>query len=141
MKCILPVSMITSVMLAACASVSSAGNEATINQKDAADLAKRLDNRIAGTPEKCVSASRLGQPVVYGSQTIIYSGSGRTAYLNNLPSRCPGLDDDDFILTRRSGAQLCKGDPIEPVDRFTGFSGPICRLGEFIPYTKPKKPR
>jgi len=125
--------------ITACGPVESAGDQAGMSEKDSALLAKRLENRVASEPRNCISLSQLGQPVVYGNQTVVYSGFGRTEYLNNLPARCPGLDDDDIVLTKTYGSQLCKGDLIEPVDRFSGFSGPVCRLGAFIPYTKPKK--
>ena len=136
----LSISIVSLAALSACAPVDSSSSKAAISQRDASLLAERLADKVAGEPEKCVSTSRLGQPAVYGSQTVIYSGSGQTEYRNDLPSDCPGLDDDDIILTRTFGSQLCSGDTIQPVDRFSGFSGPICRLGEFIPYTKPKKP-
>ena len=139
MKLLLTFSLMTMSLLTACGAIASPGDKAAMSEENARLLADRLKNRVAGPPQKCVSISQLGQPVVYGSATILYSGSGRTEYRNDLLSRCPGLDDDDLIVTEIYGSQLCSGDPIQPVDRFSGIGGRVCRLGDFIPYTKAKK--
>ena len=141
MRLLLPLSLIATPLLTACGTIASPGDNAAMSDNDAALLAKRLKDRVAGQPQKCVSTSQLGQPVVYGSATILYSGSGGTEYRNDLMSRCPGLDDDDLIVTEIHGSQLCSGDAIRPVDRFSGIGGPVCRLGEFLPYTKAKNRR
>ena len=139
MRLLLPLSLIVAPSLTACGTIASPGDNATMSEENAASLAKRLNGRVAGEAQKCVSTRRLGQPVVYGNTTILYSGSGGTAYRNDLMSRCPGLDDDDLIVTEIHGSQLCSGDAIKPVDRFSGIGGPVCRLGEFIPFTRAKK--
>ncbi len=133
--------LMTTILLtstAATSPIDPVSQSSGMTEKNAALLTERLEGKTAGKAQKCVQQSRVGQPVIYGNRTIVYSGFGGTEYLNKLPARCPGLDDDDLIVTRRSGAQLCKGGPIEPIDRFSKISGPICRLGAFIPYTKPK---
>ncbi len=127
--------------LAACGPVESAGDEPVMTEKEAAKLAERLEGLVASEPVKCVQASRLGQPIPYGNRTLLYRGSGRTTYVNKLPARCLGLDDDDIILTENFGSRMCEGDIIQPIERLSrSFVGPRCRLGKFTPYVKEKKP-
>ncbi len=129
------------ITLTACGEMASAGDAPVITEKQAAKLAERLEGHVPSQPLECVNVSKLGQPVPFGRQTLVYRGHGRTLYRNNLLAPCPGLDDDDIIVTQTRGTRLCKGDGIQAVDRIGGvFAGPVCRLGDFIPYTKPKKP-
>ncbi|MEO9467816.1 hypothetical protein [Parasphingorhabdus sp.] len=125
--------------LAACTQGDMTTSEAPLSAENAAQLAERFEDKVAGTPIRCVNVSRLGNPVPYGDRVLVYSGMAGTEYRNNLLSQCRGLDDDAIFVTKLHGAQLCRGDQIQTVDRFSGISGMPCRLGEFIPYRPAKK--
>lgn len=125
--------------LTACTQGEMTTSEAPLSAENAALLAERFEGKIAGAPKRCVSVSSLGTPVPYGDRVLIYAGRAGTEYRNNLLSQCRGLDDDDIVVTEVFGAQLCRGDQIKTVDRFSGISGMPCRLGEFIPYRPVKK--
>lgn len=127
------------LILTACTQGEMTTSEAPLSAENAALLAERFEGKIAGTPKRCVSVSSLGTPVPYGDRVVVYAGTAGTEYRNNLLSQCRGLDDDDIIVTEVFGAQLCRGDQIQPVDRIGGISGMPCRLGEFIPYRPVKK--
>ncbi|MBL0924833.1 MAG: hypothetical protein IBJ12_10265 [Sphingomonadaceae bacterium] len=110
-----------------------------LTEKQAALLAKELDGKTAGKPVSCIS-DFLGTNVIRVSDDILlYRVSGNLVYKNNLRSSCPGLArDDDIIVSEQFSSQKCRGDLLRLVDRTSGISGPVCSLGEFVPYRKDK---
>jgi hypothetical protein len=70
---------------------------------------------------------------------LLYRVSGNLVYKNNLRSSCPGLArDNDIVVSEQFGSQKCRGDLLKLVDRTSGIPGPVCSLGEFVPYRKDK---
>ena len=70
---------------------------------------------------------------------LLYRVSGNLVYKNNLRSTCPGLArDNDIIVSEQFSSQKCRGDLLRLVDRTSGIQGPVCSLGEFVPYRKDK---
>ena len=101
------------------------------------ELAKMLEGRTAGKPVNCISYSRLNDTTVIKKTAIVYR-VGSTLYVNR-PTNADLLDDDDILVTRLFGSQLCSVDTIQLRNRMTpnmwsGFVG----LREFVPYTKAK---
>ena len=95
-----------------------------------------LAGRIAGAPQNCVPVRAGASLRVIDSDTIIY-GTGRTVWLNELPSECPGLRPlDPLIVEPTSGSQYCRGDRIREFEPVTRVPGPVCVLGDFVPYTR-----
>ena len=46
------------------------------------------------------------------------------------------LDDDDILVTKTWGSQLCSLDTVRLFDRGARFETGFVGLGEFVPYTK-----
>lgn len=94
--------------------------------------------RVAGTPVRCLDASRAGDLQILDQRTLIYRESARRIWRNDLGAMCPGLDDDSILVIELFGTGPCEGDRFHAVQRGSNIPGPSCRLGSFVPYDKPK---
>lgn len=102
---------------------------------DVAPIAE-LAGRTPGAPQNCVPVRAGASLRVIDSDTIIY-GTGGTVWLNELRSECPGLRPiDPLIVEPTSGSQYCRGDRIREFEPVMGSPGPVCVLGDFVPYTR-----
>ena len=99
-------------------------------------LAKLLEGRIAGEPERCIRTFPSRSLTIIDG-TAIVSDQGDTVWVNY--TRHPdGLDDNDALLIRKFGSvsQLCQLDTVTTFDRFNGFYTGNVFLTDFIPYRK-----
>lgn len=101
-------------------------------------LAKMLEGREAGKPVNCITLSQVSQTTVIDKTAIVYK-AGSTFYVNR-PTNADLLDNDDVLVTRLWGSQLCSVDTVQLHDRmggnmWNGFVG----LSEFVPYKMVKK--
>jgi hypothetical protein len=101
-----------------------------------ADLAQTLAGRVAGPPQSCVSAQSVSNLRVIDSATLGY-GSGSTIYVNRLGGACPGLRELSTIIVDVQGGRYCRGDHFRAVELTGGIPGPVCILGDWMPYRKP----
>lgn len=123
--------------LAACAEMDSAPRPLT--QKQTERLGKELSGKIAGKPVNCISTFSSDNMVRISDDILLYRVSDNLVYKNNLRSSCPGLArDNDIVVSEQFGSQKCRGDLLKLVDRTSGIPGPVCSLGEFVPYRKDK---
>lgn len=100
-------------------------------------LAKMLEGRVAGEPVNCIPYSRLDQATVIKKTAIVYR-VGNTLYVNR-PTNADLLDDDDILVTRLWGSQLCSVDTVQLRDRMSpGMWNGFVGLNEFVPYKKAK---
>jgi hypothetical protein len=102
-----------------------------------ADLAHELRGRVAGTPESCVSISASQGLRIVDSRTVVYH-SGGTVWVNRLAEDCPGLRPLDTAIVEVRGAQYCRGDRVRGLTPGTTIPGPMCPLGDFVPYRRPR---
>lgn len=129
-----------SLTLSACASGGwyggVDGGATQLTQKQSALVEKQLAGKSAGQPVNCVSSSNLNNAVKVSDSMILYRVSKNLVYRNELRGSCMGLaNDNDIMVTRSYGSsQLCNGDLIHMVDRFTGMPGGACSFGKFVPY-------
>lgn len=98
-------------------------------------LAKMLEGREAGKPVNCIPLSQATGTTVIDKTAIVYR-IGSTLYVNR-PTNAEALDNDDILVTRLWGSQLCSVDTVHLHDRsipsmWSGFVG----LREFVPYKK-----
>ena len=100
-------------------------------------LDKLLDGRVAGRPEHCISTFDTREMQVLDKTAIVY-GWGNTIWVNT-PRNAEDLDDDDILVTRTSGSQLCSLDIVTTIDRTAGFYNGSISLGEFVPYRRVAK--
>ncbi len=124
-------------VLASCAPMDSTPKPLT--EKQSALLAKALKGKVAGEPVNCISDFNATNLIRVSDDILLYRVSGRLVYQNRLRSSCPGLArDSDIIVSEQFGSQKCRGDLLKLVDRTSGIQGPVCSLGEFVPYRKDK---
>ena len=102
-----------------------------------ADLAHELEGRVAGTPESCVSTSASQGLRVVDSRTLVFH-SGGTVWVNRLAENCPGLRPFDTAIVEVHGARYCRGDRVRGLSPGTTIPGPMCPLGDFVPYRRPR---
>lgn len=119
--------------LAAVPAVSSAREKLAPEDQ----LAKLLEGRVAGEPQDCVPLTSLGSSQVIDKTAIVYR-SGSTLWVNRPDGGASSLDDDDVLVLKTSGSQLCSIDTIELHDRSTHMYSGFVSLGKFVPYRRVK---
>ena len=97
-------------------------------------LDKLLEGRVAGEPRSCLSDFDARDMEIIDGKALVY-GRGRTVWVN-VPDNPSSLDDDDFLVIRKFGGQLCRLDMITTHDRSGGFFTGVVALGQFVPYRK-----
>ena len=123
--------------LAACSNMES--TPVPLTEKQTERLDKELAGKIAGKPVNCISTFSSDNMIRISDDILLYRVSGNLVYKNNLRSSCPGLArDNDIVVSEQFGSQKCRGDLLKLVDRTSGIPGPVCSLGEFVPYRKDK---
>jgi len=130
-----PIVALAAFVTASCTAEGPASSPKPLTEKQAEKLDKALKGKVAGKPVNCITNIRSTSFTRVSDDILLYRQSRRLVYQNRLGSSCPGLArDDDIIVTRVYGSRYCKGDIITLVDRNSGFPGPSCTLGQFIPY-------
>ncbi|MFM5924208.1 MAG: hypothetical protein ACKOPG_08500 [Novosphingobium sp.] len=100
-------------------------------------LDKAIAGREAGKPVHCISHTDSREMQVIDGTAIVY-GWGNTIYVN-VPRNAKDLNEDDIMVVRMTGSQLCDLDMIHTVDRTAHFTTGFVSLGEFVPYRKVPK--
>ena len=101
-----------------------------------ADLAQMLAGRVAGRPQSCVPTQSTSGLRVIDAATLGY-GSGPTIYVNRLGGPCPGVRELSTIIVEVHGSEYCRGDHFRAVEMAATIPGPVCFLGEWVPYHRP----
>ncbi|MCT2401157.1 hypothetical protein [Novosphingobium mangrovi (ex Huang et al. 2023)] len=132
------VGTIAPALIAAAALLAAPAVQAKPKLTGEEQLAKMLEGREAGKPVNCIPLSQATDTTVIEKTAIVYR-IGSTLYVNR-PTNADLLDDDDILVTRLYGSQLCSVDTVQLHDRsgshmWSGFVG----LREFVPYKKVKK--
>lgn len=102
-------------------------------------LQKALAGRVAGKPTNCILMSGVNSTQIIDGKAIIYRDGSRL-YVNVPRSGADTLRDDDILVTRTFGSQLCSIDMVRLIDRSSRFPRGFVSLGQFVPYTKVKNP-
>ena len=125
-------------MLAAAALAFAPG--ATAKEKLTPDeqLAKLLEGRVAGEPSDCINLPSVDSSQIIDKTAIVYR-NGSTLWVNKPRSGADSLNDDDVLVTKTTGSQLCSIDTVQLHDRSTHFWRGFVSLGEFVPYRKVKE--
>lgn len=100
-------------------------------------LAKALAGKVAGKPRTCLSTSDARSSTTY-RDAILYRVNSKLTYVNDL-GKCPFLRDDNILVTRVYGSQICRGDIVNMVSRAGGFPMGSCVFSDFVPYRSPGK--
>lgn len=92
--------------------------------------------RVAGAAERCVLIEPSVGFRVADRSTLTYR-TGRTIWVNHVQDGCGSFGKWDVLVTEPIGTQHCQGDLVRSIDPVSKIPGPTCRLGEFVPFTKP----
>jgi hypothetical protein len=118
------------------APAAAAGQDDAVARGEA-KLAKILEGRIAGEPQKCLADYRRDRLEIVDHVGFVYR-DGKTIWVNR-PQGATILDWSDLPVFRQYGSQLCRLDQVELRDRGAMMPGPVLVLGDFVPYTRPDK--
>lgn len=129
--------LLTAASLALLALPGAAMAEEKANPKGEAELAKMLEGRVAGKPVKCLPTHAMDNSTVINKTAIVYR-SGSKLYVNRPRSGADQLDDDDILVTKLYGSQLCNIDKVDFVDRSSRMWSGFAVLGDFVPYERVK---
>jgi hypothetical protein len=100
-------------------------------------LAKLLEGRVAGEPQRCIRTTP-SMPMQTIEKTAYVYGRGSTIYVQRTSSP-DRIDDGDALVTNRFNAsELCKLDQMTTVDRVLGFFTGAVFFEDFVPYTRTK---
>ena len=102
-----------------------------------AQLAKLLEGRVAGEPQKCIPLSTTRSSQIIDKTAIVYK-VGSTRWVNRPEGGAASLDDDVILVLKTSGSQLCSIDTLELHDRTSRMYSGFVSLGEFVPYRRAK---
>ncbi|NIJ20945.1 hypothetical protein FHS95_002637 [Sphingomonas naasensis] len=127
--------LIPSLILGAAIAVAPAS--AIARDTPEVQLARLLEGRVAGQPTDCISLTSARSSHVIPGKAIVYEVGGRL-YVNEPRSGASSLRDDDLLVTRTIGSQLCRLDSVNLVDRTARFPRGFVTLGQFVPYSKVK---
>ncbi len=100
-------------------------------------LSKLLAGRVAGQPTNCIQLTNTQSSTIIDRTAIVYRVGGRL-YVNVPRSGAESLDDNDILVTRTIGSQLCSIDTVNLIDRNSRFQRGFLILGQFVPYDRPK---
>jgi len=100
-------------------------------------LAKLLEGRVAGEPQNCISLAAARSSQIIDKTAIVYK-VGSTYWVNRPKGGAESLDDDDILVLRTTGSQLCSIDTLELRDRTSRMYSGFVSLGEFVPYRRAK---
>ena len=101
-------------------------------------LAKELEGRVAGKPVDCIYLPTITSSRIIDRTAIVYE-AGRTLYVNRPRGGADQLNDSDIMVLNLHSSQLCSIDIVHLHDQTSHFMSGFVNLGEFVPYTKPKK--
>jgi len=109
-----------------------------VSESGEAKLAKALEGRVAGKPVDCISLRNTRSSQVYDGTAIVYEDGG-TLYVNRPTSGAESLRRDDILVSKTYSDRLCRIDTIRLLDQGSRFEHGFVGLGDFVPYTKPKR--
>ena len=134
--------------IAACAGLALTMSQPSVAQDEAEDapvmtkgekrLAKLLEGREAGEPQRCIRTRPNERMQTIDGTAYVY-GSGKTIYVQRTKNP-EQIDDNDALVTRRfNPSQMCRMDITHTIDPFIGmFTGAVF-FDDFIPYTRVDK--
>ena len=129
--------LFAAAVLALAALPGAAMADEKVNAKGEAELAKMLEGRVAGKPVKCLPTHAMDNSTIIDGTAIVYR-SGSKLYVNRPRSGADRLDDDDILLTKLYGSQLCNIDKVDLIDRGSRMWSGFVLLGDFVPYQRVK---
>ena len=123
-------------LLAAPASAQETPSEPTaVLSKGEAKLAKMLEGRVAGEPQRCITLRGSDRLTIVDGAALV-AERGDTIWVNRT-AHPETLDDDDRMTIRKaSSSQLCRLDQITTSSRTGNFYTGNIFLEDFVPYRR-----
>ncbi len=97
-------------------------------------LEKMLEGREAGKPTSCISTWSTRNMQILDKTALVYD-AGSVIYVNR-PANPDVLDDDDVMVVKLTGSQLCRLDMVSMHDRGGHFYRGFVSLNDFVPYRR-----
>lgn len=111
-----------------------------VSEQGEAKLAKLLEGRTPGKPTNCIMNRNLTSSRIIDGTAIVYETPGRgTIYVNRPSIGAESLHEDDILVTKSYTSQLCSLDNATLLDRGSRIQRGFVSLGEFVPYTRPRR--
>lgn len=122
-------------LLATAAAVPAAGQRP---YDPTARLDRLVAGRVAGAPQSCIDPRRVRQTEIVSGQAITYR-IGDRLFVNRPRLGLEWLDRDNIMISQRPVAQLCRGEPIQLIDRASRIQRGFVTLGDFVPYDRARR--
>ena len=103
------------------------------NSPDDRSLARELAGYAAAAPQACVLTLPSHSLRVIDSSTIAYDSRG-TIYVNHLDGPCPALSSFNTLIVDAQPGRYCRGDRARALEPGALIPGPVCILGDWVPY-------
>lgn len=100
-----------------------------------AELARLVEGRVAGPPERCLNLRRARLVRIVNRTAFVFRQSGRL-YISR-PLNPEALDWRDTFVGWRLSPFTCAGDLVRMTDRYSGIIR-LVRMGPFVPYREPR---
>ena len=123
--------------LALALAMSAPAADAATTQAAEARLEKALRGRVAGQPVSCLPLRQASSTEIIDGTAILYR-VGNTIYVNRPRGGAASLRNDDVLVVRSFGSQLCRPEVVNLIDRASRGLRGFVSLGDFVPYTKPR---
>lgn len=123
--------------LIAAAALAATPAAAAEKRDPEARLAKLLEGRVAGEPQKCITLSSVSSSQIVDETAIVYR-IGSTLWVNRPDGGAESLDDDDILVIKTTGSRLCNIDTVELRDQGSRMYAGFVSLGDFVPYRRPR---
>jgi hypothetical protein len=98
-----------------------------------AALSRELAVRAAGAPQACIPTVSNGSLHAIDSSALVYR-SGTTIYVNHPSAPCSALAPFNTLIVDAQSGHYCRGDRVRGIELGGGIPGPICILGDWVPY-------
>jgi hypothetical protein len=109
---------------------------ARVAAPDGAMFAHELAGHVAGVPQACFLTNSTQNLHAIDSSTFAY-GSGRTIYVNHPGGPCAAISPDNTLIVDAQPGRYCRGDRVRGLETGALIAGPVCVLGDWVPYRMP----
>jgi hypothetical protein len=100
-----------------------------------APISYQLAGRAAGAPQACIPTVSNGSLTAIDSSTLVYR-SGTTIYVNRPSASCSAIAPFNTLVVDAQAGHYCRGDRVRGIEPGAIIAGPVCILGDWVPYRK-----
>lgn len=101
-----------------------------------APLSHELAGRAVGAPQACIPTMSNDSLSAIDSTTLVYR-SGTTIYLNHPSAPCSAIAPFNTLIVEAQAGHYCRGDRVRGLEPGATIAGPVCILGDWVPYRRP----